>query len=100
MEKQTILVTGGNGVVGSYVASTFPGNKVVSTTKKTMDVSDKIKVFKTIEKYKPNIIIHLAANTNVDACEKDPKTAENIHAKGTKYVAQAARKIGAIVEYV
>ncbi len=47
-----------------------------------------------------DVIVHLAALTDVDACERDPKTADAVNALGTRNVAEAAEEVGARVIYV
>lgn len=46
-----------------------------------------------------DVIVHLAAMTDVDACEIEPETAAAINAGGTKNVIGAARRIRARVVY-
>ena len=49
---------------------------------------------------KPEVVLHTAAMTDVDACEKDPALAEAVNASGTKTVAQGAKEVGALLCYV
>ncbi len=67
-----------------------------------MDITNKATVMATIEKYKPDAIIHCAAWTAVDAAE-DPENREKvdrINHLGTQYIAEAARSIDAKMIYI
>ena len=58
------------------------------------------KVIDLVKLYKPSVIIHLAAETDLDKCEKDPARAYLINTVGTYHVALAAREVGAKMVYV
>jgi dTDP-4-dehydrorhamnose reductase len=53
-----------------------------------------------IRKYKPKVIIHLAAETDVMRCERDPQHAYFVNSIGTYNVAVAAREVGAKLVYI
>jgi len=56
-------------------------------------------VFK-IEKIRPDIVIHLAAYTDVDGCESNEEKAFVVNAEGTKHVALAASRCLAKMVYL
>jgi len=89
-----ILITGAYGMVGSYV------DFGVKTDKRLLDVTDLEETIKTIKKYTPSAVIHLAAETDVDRCERDPNYAYYVNSIGTYNVAVAARDVGAKMVYV
>lgn len=89
-----VLITGANGMVGSYV------DFGIKTDKRMLDVTDLEEVIKIIDKYKPATIIHLAAETDVDRCERDPSYAYAVNAIGTYNVSVAARNVGAKMVYI
>ncbi len=64
------------------------------------DISD----IKTVElpffKIKPWLVIHAAAYTDVDGCEKDKEKADLINAQGTKNIAELCRQIKARLIYI
>lgn len=88
------LVTGADGMVGSYVDFGF------KTDRSTLDVTDFSAVLTLVKKYKPKVIVHLAALTDLDAGEKNPALAYHINTIGTYNVALAAREVNAKLVYV
>ena len=67
-----------------------------------LDITDSAAVSKTIEEIHPDVIIHCAAWTAVDAAEdaaNRPKVFA-INADGTRHIAQAAAKIDAKMVYI
>lgn len=100
MQKKKILVTGSNGTVGSYVASSFPYDLIFHTTRKTLDITDKKSVMRTFNNINPDVVIHLAAKTNVDECEKNSDEAHLVNVFGTQNIAEGCRKHNAILIYV
>lgn len=88
------LITGGGGMVGSYF------DFGVKLGHAALDVTDPVQVEKVFKEQKPEVVIHLAAATDVDRCERDPQYAYLVNGVGTWNVATAAKKIGAKVVYV
>lgn len=81
-----IAVTGLNGVIGKIFIKELPKdfeiidfyNKNVSKSPKIkkhvhMDLLNKTNISKKLEKIKPDVILHMAAITHIDKCEKDKK---------------------------
>ncbi len=81
-------------MVGSYV------DFGVKTNKRSLDITDLKEVLLVVNKYKPKAILHLAAETDVDRCERDPQFAYFINSIGTYNIALAAKQIGAKLVYV
>lgn len=92
--KQRVLITGAEGMLGSYC------NFGIRATHKELDVTDEKSVSDYIHAQRPQVIVHLAAVTDVAACEKDPAKTFLVNAAGTYYVAHAARELGARMIYV
>jgi len=88
------LITGSDGMVGSYV------DFGVRTNRRDLDVTDLKEAITQVKKYNPKIIIHLAAETDVDRCERDPGYAFLVNGVGTYNMTVAAREIGAKFIYV
>ncbi len=67
-----------------------------------LDITDGQAVSKTVEEIKPDVIIHCAAWTAVDAAEDEEnrKTVDAINHIGTKNLALAAKAVGAKLIYI
>jgi len=67
-----------------------------------LDITNEAEVAKAIATIKPDVIVHCAAWTAVDAAEEEenqPKV-RAINSEGTRYIAQAARTVGAKMIYI
>src|SRR4051812_17521723 len=99
----TIVVTGAAGVVGGYVAEVFADHDVLLTDIRgdleQLDVRDPAACNEVIGGASPDVVIHLAAATDVDLCEQDHDFAFATNAIGTQNVALAARAAGAVLVY-
>jgi len=60
----------------------------------TADITDRKKVFEAIRNETPDVVVHTAAFTNVDACEREKDAAWNINVLGTENVALACQEVG------
>jgi dTDP-4-dehydrorhamnose reductase len=67
-----------------------------------LDITDKAAVDKVISEIKPDVIVHCAAWTAVDAAEDDDKKdlVHKINAEGTGNIAKAAKAIDAKMVYI
>ena len=97
-----ILITGANGQLGHELvrATVAAGHEVVATSHETLDITDKLAVDAAITAARPDVVIHAAAWTAVDACESDPDKAMLVNGTATRYIADAAHAVGAHVVYI
>ena len=116
-----VLVTGAGGQLGLDVADALrglvpPGGaagdratgrlgsrspcEVIALGHGALDVADRGAVATALEGTRPDVVVHAAAWTAVDACEGDPDRAFTVNASGTRHVVEAARRVGAHVLYV
>ena len=92
--------------VGSDIAKQYSGvqdgSTVVTAPYVQLDITDQEAVFSTIGKIMPDVIIHCAAWTAVDAAEDEDNKAKvhAINANGTRYIAEAAKAVGAKMLYL
>lgn len=87
----------GYDAIGSDIATQYvgvaDGSAVVTAPYVQLDITDEQAVKETIERLKPDAIIHCAAWTAVDAAE-DEENKPKVHAinvDGTRYIAEAAK---------
>jgi dTDP-4-dehydrorhamnose reductase len=92
-----VVVTGAGGLLGAAVAKLYGerGVHVDAFDHATLDITDADAVHAGIEQARPDVIVHCAAMTNVDACEEDPDKAFAINGEGSHNVANAASHVGA-----
>lgn len=68
-----MVVTGGTGLIGSRFISLLENEFEIESLSGSdgVDITDKNATFNFLEDNKPDIILHLAAKTDVDDCEED-----------------------------
>ena len=97
MEPGTrVLVTGAGGQVGRALRRHLPAARFLR--RDDLDVRDGPAVAAIVEGARA--VVHLAAMTDVDGCEREPALANAINAEGTRNVAAAATAQGARVVYL
>jgi dTDP-4-dehydrorhamnose reductase len=99
-----LFVTGAGGMVGSYVPDVFKEWELELTDivpgVTTLDVTDGGAVRRAIERSGADVVLHLAAATDVDRCELEPEWAHRTNALGTEHVASACKELGVTLVYV
>lgn len=97
-----VLITGAKGMLGQDLCPTLEdlGCFLIETDIDNLDITKKEDVEDFVSKAHPDLIIHLAAYTNVDKAEEEEEKAELINAIGTENVALAASKIDVPLIYI
>lgn len=96
----------GHECIGSDIAEQYSGvidgSAVVTVPYVQLDITDKEAVKKAIESIKPDVIIHCAAWTAVDAAEDEENRdkVDRINHLGTQYIADAAKTVNAKMLYL
>lgn len=100
--KGPILVTGSTGMLGRYVMGLLKldGSDIVVSSRADTDFTDPHKVYERIRQIRPRAILHLAAETDVDLCEREPRRAGLVNHLSTDGVARAAAELGAWLLYI
>lgn len=103
-----ILVTGSNGLLGQKLIEKLaknPNVDVLATARgenrlpfkenysyTSLDITDKQNVDEVIDAFKPNVVIHGAAMTNVDQCETEKEECWKLNVLATEYLLEAAER--------
>lgn len=95
-----ILITGGNGQLGTALREVLVGEEILLTDTDNMDITDINQIKKVFADFKPKFVIHGAAYTNVDGCEENPELAEKVNAEGTKNLAKTCKEMGIPMIYI
>ena len=93
----TTIVTGGSGNLAEVLKKTHPEFRYLS--KKEMDVTDRNQVLSIFENEKPSMCLHLAACTDVAACETNHELAYTVNTIGCRNIADACIKHDTYVIY-
>ena len=96
----------GHESIGSDIQAVYSGvqdgSAVVSVPYIQLDITDKEAVSKAIAEIRPDVIIHCAAWTAVDAAEDEANRAkvDAINHLGAQYIAEAAKAVDAKMVYI
>lgn len=95
-----ILLTGGSGQVGRAFRDVAVRHEVVTPGHVELPVEDAAACDRVVAQVRPDWIVHPAAMTDVDACERDPAAAHRVNAEGAANLAKAASRQGARMAYL
>ncbi|HPF66725.1 MAG TPA: SDR family oxidoreductase [Flavobacteriales bacterium] len=109
MARQRILITGSNGLLGQKLIAALrddDGTDLIATSRgedrstdplgdryRSLDITDKAAVQAVFDEVRPEVVIHTAAMTNVDACELDPGACHLQNVEATRFLVDAAREL-------
>lgn len=94
----TILLTGGNGRLGTELRALLPG--LVAPTSADMDVTDAAQVMAVVTRERPDVIVHAAAYTNVGGAETERDRCWAVNVVGTRNVVAAANAVDAKLVHI
>lgn len=101
-----ILLTGAAGMLGTALSESLAneGHRVIRTDKSgvnvTLDVRDSRAVLQLILGENPDLVFHLAAETDVDFCERNPDHAYMTNTVGTENICLACQKLDIQLVYL
>ncbi|MEO0087846.1 MAG: dTDP-4-dehydrorhamnose reductase [candidate division WOR-3 bacterium] len=96
-----IIITGATGLLGSELSLYLKERKyeIIEWNSKNQDITDINTTITNIKKIKPDVIIHLAAFTNVDKCEEEKGKAFLVNTQGTWAIALGAKEVNCKLIY-
>jgi len=111
-----ILLTGANGLVGQTLVhkmQSLPWIDLLATSAsecrfkedrpvwfERMDITSREQVELQFKQFRPDVVVHCAALTQVDPCELDPERCDEVNIDGTRLVAKASESAGARFIYL
>ena len=111
MEIKKILVTGSAGLIGTQIVKDLLDNhkQVYSCYNKTkpelgiithLDLTKKDDIVNTMNRIKPDVVIHLGAMTDVELCETETELAKKINTDATEILALESEKYNTFFMYM
>lgn len=109
---QKLLVTGASGLLGGNLAWRASGQYQVFGVSRSAslphvpwrhvrcDLADKTSTHRCLGLIAPDVIVHAAAMTDVDACERDPELAAEQNVLASSTIAEWARAHNAFLLYI
>lgn len=95
------LITGANGQVGYCLTKQLQDkHEILAVDRDELDITDQSAVQNTVENFRPDVIINAAAHTAVDRAETEIELSEAINVKGSQYLAEAAKNVGAAILHI
>jgi len=96
-----VLLTGASGFLGRYLSARLSKeHEVVGASSSVADFSLPGTAEKLFDDVLPGAIVHAAARTRPDLCEKDPETAYAVNERATGELAARAAKYGVRLIYI
>ena len=88
-----ILVTGSDGLVGTNILPDLSKQfDIIPVTEEQWDILNKNMGEEIIRAHQPDVLINLAAITNVDGCEDAPELAYRVNAEGAGLLAHLCKE--------
>lgn len=96
-----ILLTGGNGLLAKTFYDLLHNKyQIYLTNRNNADIRNLDNIINIINYYRPDIVIHCAAMTNVDQCEINKQNAFLTNSNGTMNIALACKQFNVRLFYI
>lgn len=92
------LLTGGSGRLGRELQALL--DDVVAPPRAEMDVCDAASVRAALDRYRPEVLVHAAAFTDVAGAETARAACWAVNVEGTRHVARAAAEAGCFLAHL
>ncbi|WP_268123161.1 SDR family oxidoreductase [Roseivirga pacifica] len=107
-----ILITGSNGLLGQKLVQLILAkgeDELIATARganrlpipegkynyQSLDITNRADVLATMERFKPDAVVHTAAMTNVDQCETEQEACWKLNVDAVEYLIEACENTGA-----
>jgi dTDP-4-dehydrorhamnose reductase len=94
-----VVITGALGQLGRQLVAAFAGHQILEVDLPAFDIASG-NTADELAAWQPDLVVHAAAYTDVDGCEKDPELAFRVNAVGAQNVALAAQRAGAALLHI
>ncbi len=95
-----IAITGHKGQLGRALQQALAEHEILGLDLPEHDITDPATIVTTVADFQPQVVIHAAAMTNVDGCERDPELAFRVNVLGTQHMALACQRAGAALVHI
>jgi len=96
-----IAITGANGLVGSRVVELLKDDfSFIPLDHKDIDITDQKQVHTKLKEIDFDLLLHMAAYTNVDKAEEEKDLAHKLNADATKYLFDAVHNLNKKMIYI
>jgi len=95
-----IVLTGCKGQLGTALQKVLAHEEFLGLDLPEYDITDPGSIIDTVVGFKPDVVIHAAALTDVDGCERNPELAFRVNALGTHNIALACERGNAAMIHV
>ncbi len=105
-----ILITGAAGQIGHrvvrhlaarhHVVAAIRAGDISGIECVTMDIAEPLSVRIAVDHVMPDAVVHCAAMTNADECEKNHTLCRRVNVDGTRALAEESARVGARMVYV
>lgn len=95
-----VVITGDRGQLGTALRRGLSGEVLLGLDLPEHDITDPASVIDTVVGFRPDVVIHAAAMTDVDGCERNPELAFRVNVLGTQNLAVACGRCGAAMVHV
>jgi dTDP-4-dehydrorhamnose reductase len=96
-----VVITGKGGQLASELERPSPqGYQITSVSRSEVDITNESLISQFITSTKPDLVINAAAYTAVDKAESNIEAAYAVNEQGTKYLANACKRINARILHV
>jgi dTDP-4-dehydrorhamnose reductase len=100
LHTMRVFITGAKGQLGRALQAQYVRSAVLPADLPECDITDRACVMQAVTEFKPDVVIHSAAMTDVDGCARDPDAAYRVNALGTQNVALACQATGCVMLYI